>query len=61
MVVLLRHRLRPPIDVVLFVRTLFTLRSLLAIVAPQRSLIDALLPLIQRLPDLRADLAAPAE
>ncbi len=55
MVILLRYRLRPPVEVVLFVRTLFTLRSLLAIVAPERGLLEALFPLIQRLPELRAD------
>ena len=51
---LLRHRLRPPLEVVLLVRSLFALRSLLAMVAPERSLLDALFPLIARLPELRA-------
>jgi ubiquinone biosynthesis protein len=51
---LLRHRLRPPVEVVLLVRSLFALRSLLAAVAPERSLLDALFPLIARLPELRA-------
>jgi ubiquinone biosynthesis protein len=51
---LLRHRLRPPLEVVLLVRSLFALRSLLATVAPERSLLDALFPLIARLPELRA-------
>lgn len=50
---LLRHRLRPPLEVVLFVRTVFALRALLAVIAPQRSLLEALFPVIQRLPDLR--------
>lgn len=52
---LLRHRLRPPLEVVLLVRTLFTLRSLLAVVDPNRNLLDALLPVIARIPELRAD------
>lgn len=50
---LLRHRLRPPLEVVLFVRTVFALRALLAVLAPQRSLLEVLFPVIQRLPDLR--------
>ena len=53
---LLRHRLRPPLEVVLFVRTLFALRALLQLVAPDRPLLHALLPVVQRLPDLRAEL-----
>lgn len=55
MELLLRHRLRPPLEVVLLVRTLFALRSLIKVVDPDRSLLDALLPLIARLPELRAD------
>lgn len=51
---LLRHRLRPPLDVVLLVRTMFALRSLIAVVAPERSFFDVLLPLVVRLPELRA-------
>ena len=55
MELLLRHRLRPPLEVVLLVRTLFALRSLVKVVDPDRSLFDALLPLIARLPELRAE------
>lgn len=51
---LLRHRLRPPLEVVLFVRSVFALRALLAMIAPQHGLLEALFPVIQRLPDLRA-------
>lgn len=54
MTLLLRHRLRPPLEVILLVRTLFALRSLIKLVDPERSLIDALMPLIVRLPELRA-------
>lgn len=51
---LLRHRLRPPLEVVLFIRAVFALRSLLGVVAPGTSLLEALFPVIQRLPELRA-------
>lgn len=54
---LLRHRLRPPLEVVLFVRTVFSLRAVLQLVAPDRPLLHALMPVVQRLPDLRAELA----
>lgn len=52
---LLRHRLRPPLEVVLLVRTMFSLRHLAKVVDPDRSLLEALLPLIVRLPELRAE------
>ena len=54
----LRHRLRPPIELVLFVRTLLSLRALLRLVAPDRPITEALLPLLPRLPELRAQLAS---
>lgn len=54
--ILLRHRLRPPIDVVLFVRNVFAVREILATIAPETSLVAALIPLVQRLPDLAARL-----
>jgi ubiquinone biosynthesis protein len=53
---LLRHRLRPPLELVLFVRAIFSLRSLLAKVAPEHSLLQALWPVVARLPELRAEL-----
>ncbi|MFP5579609.1 MAG: AarF/UbiB family protein [Acidimicrobiia bacterium] len=56
--VLLRHRLRPPVEVVLFVRNVFGFRSFLATVAPETTMMAALMPLVQRLPDLHARLAA---
>jgi ubiquinone biosynthesis protein len=55
---LLKHRLRPPIEVVLFVRNLFALRSLLARMSPDADLLAALLPLVQRLPELAQNLDA---
>jgi hypothetical protein len=59
--ILLRHRLRPPVDVVLFVRNVFAFREILATIAPETSLFAALIPLVQRLPDLAARLEpAPA-
>jgi ubiquinone biosynthesis protein len=57
-VLLLKHRLRPPIEVVLFVRNLFALRSLLARMSPDADLMTALLPLVQRLPELAQQLDA---
>lgn len=56
--VLLRHRLRPPVEVVLFLRNVFAFREFLAAVAPGTSTMAALMPLVQRLPELRARLAA---
>jgi ubiquinone biosynthesis protein len=53
---LLKHRLRPPIEVVLFVRNLFALRSLLARMSPEADLLAALMPLVQRLPQLAQEL-----
>ena len=53
----LKHRLRPPLELVLFVRTLLSLRVLLRVIAPERSLLEALMPLLPRLPELRGELA----
>lgn len=53
--VLLRHRLRPPLEVVLLVRGLFALQQVLPVAAPGASLTGALLPLLPRLPELAAD------
>jgi ubiquinone biosynthesis protein len=55
-VILLRHQLRPPIDVVLFVRSMFGLRTLLAKISPDADLLTALMPVIQRLPQLAEEL-----
>jgi ubiquinone biosynthesis protein len=52
----LRHRLRPPADVTMFVRNVFAFRELLATLAPDTSPFLALMPLVQRLPDLQARL-----
>jgi ubiquinone biosynthesis protein len=54
MELLLRHRLRPPLEVVLLVRSLFGLRALVGAIAPGRSLFEVLVPLISRLPEIRA-------
>ncbi|HVM52077.1 MAG TPA: AarF/UbiB family protein [Acidimicrobiales bacterium] len=54
--ILLRHRLRPPVDVTMFVRNVFAFRELLATLAPGTSPFLALMPLVQRLPDLQARL-----
>ncbi len=56
MAVLVRHGLRPPLPVVAFLRATLGLRGLLARVAPQRSLASELMPLVLRLPALRAAL-----
>ncbi|MHB1910890.1 MAG: AarF/UbiB family protein, partial [Acidimicrobiales bacterium] len=53
---LLRHRLRPPIEVSLFVRNVFALNAFVRQVAPESSLMLALMPLVQRLPAIAAAL-----
>ena len=58
--ILLRHRLRPPVDVTMFVRNVFAFRELLGTLAPETSPFLALMPLVQRLPDLQARLEEPA-
>ena len=55
-VLLLQHRLRPPVEVVLFVRTMFSLRTVLNKISPEADLLAALMPLVQRLPALAQDL-----
>lgn len=52
----LRHRLQPPLELVLFVRTLLSLRALLRVIAPERSILEALMPLLPRIPELRGEL-----
>jgi ubiquinone biosynthesis protein len=54
--ILLRHRLRPPVDVTMFVRNVFAFRELLATLAPDTSPFLALMPLVQRLPELQRSL-----
>lgn len=56
--ILLAHGVRPPTDVVLFVRNVFAFREFLASVEPEMSPIAALLPMVQRLPDIRERLEA---
>jgi ubiquinone biosynthesis protein len=53
--ILLRHRLRPPLDVVLLVRGLFALQRVLPVAAPGATLTGCLLPLLPRLPELAGD------
>jgi predicted unusual protein kinase regulating ubiquinone biosynthesis (AarF/ABC1/UbiB family) len=50
--VLLRHRLRPPLEVVLLMRGLFALQEALPVAAPGATLTGSLLPLLPRLPEL---------
>jgi predicted unusual protein kinase regulating ubiquinone biosynthesis (AarF/ABC1/UbiB family) len=50
--VLLRHRLRPPLEVVLLMRGLFALQEVLPVTAPGATLTGSLLPLLPRLPEL---------
>lgn len=52
--VLLRHRLHPPLEVVLLVRGLFALQRVLPLAAPGTSLTGSLMPLLPRLPELAA-------
>jgi len=56
--ILLRHRLRPPVDVTMFVRNVFAFRELLRTLAPDTSPFLALMPLVQRLPELQARLGS---
>lgn len=54
--ILLHHRLRPPVVVTLFVRNVFMLNAFIRQVGPDASLMTALMPLVQRLPHLAAEL-----
>ncbi len=53
---LLRHHLRPPIEVTLFVRNVFALNAFVRQLGDDMSLMGALMPLVQRLPQLAAEL-----
>lgn len=53
--ILLRHQLRPPLEVVLLVRGLFALQQVLPLASPGASLTGVLLPLLPQLPELVAD------
>ncbi len=59
MTVLLRHKIRPPLEEVLFVRNVFMLRNLFASLSPDISMMMALMPLLQKLPELNARLNPP--
>jgi len=54
--ILLRHRLRPPLEVTLFVRNVFALNRFVREMTPGSSLMMAMMPLVQRLPALAAEL-----
>lgn len=54
---LLRHRVRPPLELMLFLRSMLALRALLRVVHPDGTLMESLFPVVSRLPQLRADLA----
>jgi ubiquinone biosynthesis protein len=53
-----RHRLRPPIELMLFGRTVLALNAVIERVEPDRTLQAVLLPLMMRLPEWRAALDA---
>ena len=53
---LLRHRLRPPLEVTLFVRNVFALNAFIRRFAPESNLMMAMMPLVQKLPDIAATL-----
>jgi ubiquinone biosynthesis protein len=53
---LLRHRLRPPLEVTLFVRNVFALNAFVKSLGGNVTLMSALMPLVQRLPQLNAEL-----
>lgn len=54
--VLLRHRLRPPLEVTLFVRNVFALNAFIRQFAPGSNLMMAMMPLVQKLPEMSAAL-----
>lgn len=54
---LLRHQLRPPVEVTLFVRNVFALNAFIRRFAPESNLMMAMMPLVQKLPDMVAALA----
>lgn len=54
----LRHGVYPPVEVALFVRNLYRLRTLGAMLPPGPGLMAALMPLVQRLPQIAAQLDA---
>lgn len=54
---LLAHQLRPPLEVTLFVRNVFSLNAFVRTLGPEVTLMTALMPLVQRLPELAAELA----
>jgi ubiquinone biosynthesis protein len=53
---LLRHQLRPPLEVTLFVRNVFALNAFIRRFAPESNLMMAMMPLVQKLPDMAAAL-----
>ena len=53
---LLRHRLRPPLEVTLFVRNVFALNAFIRQFAPGTNLMMAMMPLVQKLPQMAAEL-----
>ncbi|HEX4979786.1 MAG TPA: AarF/UbiB family protein [Acidimicrobiales bacterium] len=53
---LLKHHLRPPMEVTLFVRNVFALNAFVRELGPDITLMSALMPLVQRLPELAAEL-----
>jgi ubiquinone biosynthesis protein len=60
--ILLAHRLEPPLDVIMLLRTVFALGATLERVAPEGGgLMAGLFPLFQRLPELIADRDPPKD
>jgi ubiquinone biosynthesis protein len=51
-----RHRLRPPLEAMLFARTLLALNAVIERVEPTQNLQSVLMPLMMRLPEWRAAL-----
>ena len=54
--VAIHHRLRPPLELMLFARTLLAFKATLERIDPARGLPEVLIPLVLRLPELRAAL-----
>lgn len=53
---LLKHHLRPPMEVTLFVRNVFALNAFVRQLGPEVTLMGALMPLVARLPELATEL-----
>jgi ubiquinone biosynthesis protein len=56
----IRHRVRPPVELMLFYRTFLSLRSVMRFIDPDGNPLETLMPFAFKLPELRAQLEAQA-